>query len=136
MASPVVIGIKPAVAQALRAASPGHQISWADVADAAGAGTLHFALADPRKSGSALAHPCSSPAVARRGRRSASKVDSMSPNGNTNVTIGLVWAWHALTTQAPLSEAAAHVAERKRIHELIHGPANHDRPQRPAPAPG
>ena len=31
----------------------------------------------------------------------------MTPNGNTNVTIGLVWAWHALTTQAPLSEAAA-----------------------------
>ena len=31
-----------------------------------------------------------------------SKVDEMTPNGNTNVTIGLVWAWHALTTQAPL----------------------------------
>jgi Ca-activated chloride channel family protein len=55
MASPVVIGIKPAVAQALRAASPEHQISWADVADAAGAGTLRFAMADPRRSGSALA---------------------------------------------------------------------------------
>jgi Flp pilus assembly protein TadG len=36
-----------------------------------------------------------------------SKIDAMSPNGNTNVTIGLVWAWHALTAQAPLSEAAA-----------------------------
>ena len=36
-----------------------------------------------------------------------SKIDEMTPNGNTNVTIGLVWAWHALTTQAPLSEAAA-----------------------------
>jgi Flp pilus assembly protein TadG len=34
------------------------------------------------------------------------KIDAMSPNGNTNVTIGLVWAWHALTAQAPLSEAA------------------------------
>ena len=29
------------------------------------------------------------------------------PNGNTNVTIGLVWAWHALTAQAPLTEALA-----------------------------
>lgn len=34
------------------------------------------------------------------------KIDEMNPNGNTNVTIGLVWAWHALTKQAPLSEAA------------------------------
>ena len=24
-----------------------------------------------------------------------SKIDAMTPNGNTNVTIGLVWAWHA-----------------------------------------
>ena len=36
-----------------------------------------------------------------------SKIDEMQPNGNTNVTIGLVWAWHALTAGAPLSEAAA-----------------------------
>ena len=35
------------------------------------------------------------------------KVDEMSPNGNTNVTIGLVWAWHALTTGLPYAEAAA-----------------------------
>jgi Flp pilus assembly protein TadG len=34
------------------------------------------------------------------------KIDEMNPNGTTNVTIGLVWAWHALTKQAPLSEAA------------------------------
>ena len=36
-----------------------------------------------------------------------SKVDAMQPNGNTNVTIGLVWAWHALTSNTPLTEAAA-----------------------------
>jgi Flp pilus assembly protein TadG len=35
------------------------------------------------------------------------KVDEMSPNGNTNVTIGLVWAWHALTAGIPYTEAAA-----------------------------
>lgn len=34
------------------------------------------------------------------------KIDAMTPNGNTDVTIGLVWAWHALTPNAPLSEAA------------------------------
>src|SRR5262249_56702803 len=55
MASPVVVGVKPAVARALRDASPDHQISWADLADAAGAGTLRFGMADPRQSGSALA---------------------------------------------------------------------------------
>jgi Mg-chelatase subunit ChlD len=36
-----------------------------------------------------------------------SKIDAMQPNGNTNVTIGLTWAWHALTAGIPLSEAAA-----------------------------
>ena len=34
------------------------------------------------------------------------KVDEMQPNGNTNVTIGLAWGWHALTKSTPLSEAA------------------------------
>ena len=36
-----------------------------------------------------------------------SKVDEMSPNGMTNVTIGLVWAWHALTSNTPYTGAAA-----------------------------
>ncbi|MCC6776826.1 MAG: VWA domain-containing protein [Hyphomicrobiales bacterium] len=34
------------------------------------------------------------------------KVDEMTPNGNTNVTIGLVWAWHALTQNTPYTQAA------------------------------
>jgi Flp pilus assembly protein TadG len=38
--------------------------------------------------------------------RLASKIDSMRPNGNTNVTIGLVWGWHALTPGAPLNPPA------------------------------
>ncbi len=33
-----------------------------------------------------------------------SKIDTMQPNGYTNVTIGLVWAWHALTGNQPLNE--------------------------------
>jgi Mg-chelatase subunit ChlD len=36
-----------------------------------------------------------------------SKVDQMAPNGNTNVTIGLVWAWHALTENSPFPEGSA-----------------------------
>jgi Flp pilus assembly protein TadG len=31
------------------------------------------------------------------------KIDAMTPSGNTNQTIGLVWAWHALTSSAPLN---------------------------------
>jgi Flp pilus assembly protein TadG len=34
------------------------------------------------------------------------KVNSMQPNGNTNVTIGLAWAWHSLTSSVPFPEAS------------------------------
>ncbi len=36
-----------------------------------------------------------------------SRIDDMIPSGNTNVTIGLAWAWHSLTQSQPLTEAAA-----------------------------
>jgi hypothetical protein len=36
-----------------------------------------------------------------------SKVESMNPVGTTNVTIGLTWAWHALTPNLPLTEGSA-----------------------------
>jgi Flp pilus assembly protein TadG len=36
-----------------------------------------------------------------------STVDDMTPAGNTNVTIGLVWAWHALTPTAPFMGASS-----------------------------
>lgn len=35
------------------------------------------------------------------------KIDSMNPDGNTNVSIGLAWAWHSLTSGEPLTQAAA-----------------------------
>jgi Flp pilus assembly protein TadG len=35
------------------------------------------------------------------------KIDAMQPDGNTNVSIGLAWAWHSLTSGDPLTEAAA-----------------------------
>ena len=44
-----------------------------------------------------------------------SKIDAMSPNGNTNSTIGLVWAWHSLTPGAPLSEAAAPATDLDKV---------------------
>ncbi len=33
------------------------------------------------------------------------KIDQMTAAGNTNITIGLAWGWHALTTNPPFTEA-------------------------------
>lgn len=55
MRSPVVVGLKPEVAQRLRKATVDGQLSWADLADASAAGTLKYAMADPRSSNSGLA---------------------------------------------------------------------------------
>jgi len=35
------------------------------------------------------------------------KIDAMTPAGNTNTTIGLVWGWHSLTPGLPLTQGAA-----------------------------
>ncbi|MET9442836.1 VWA domain-containing protein [Streptomyces sp. NPDC006610] len=50
MRSPVVVGLRPALARTLRADAPGGRISWADVADAAAEGAVRFGMADPRTS--------------------------------------------------------------------------------------
>jgi Flp pilus assembly protein TadG len=34
------------------------------------------------------------------------KIDAMKASGNTNVTMGLVWAWHALTPALPLTQGS------------------------------
>ena len=47
------------------------------------------------------------------------KIDAMQPNGNTNVTIGLVWAWHALTTNSPLIEATAPAPDLDKVVILL-----------------
>jgi Flp pilus assembly protein TadG len=43
------------------------------------------------------------------------KVDQMTPNGMTNVTIGLAWGFHALTQGAPLAEAAAPATDLDKV---------------------
>jgi len=48
-----------------------------------------------------------------------SKVDEMTPDGTTNVTIGLMWAWHALTGSEPLTEAAAPAPNLDKIIVLM-----------------
>jgi Mg-chelatase subunit ChlD len=43
------------------------------------------------------------------------KIDQMQPAGNTNVTIGLVWAWHALTSNLPYTNAVAPAPDRDKV---------------------
>jgi Flp pilus assembly protein TadG len=47
------------------------------------------------------------------------KVDDMDSDGNTNVTIGLVWAWHSLTGSGPLTEGAAASTDLNKIIILM-----------------
>jgi Flp pilus assembly protein TadG len=48
-----------------------------------------------------------------------SKVDALQPVGNTNVTIGLTWAFHALTPSAPLSTALPPADDLDRVIILL-----------------
>ena len=47
------------------------------------------------------------------------KIDAMNPSGNTNVTIGLVWGWHALTTGLPLDQASAPAPDKDKVIVLL-----------------
>ncbi len=46
-------------------------------------------------------------------------VDQMAPNGNTNVTIGLAWGWHALTTNAPFTTGSAPAPDLEKVIILL-----------------
>ena len=43
------------------------------------------------------------------------KIDAMNPAGNTNVTIGLVWGWHALTKSEPLTQGSDPSPEKDKV---------------------
>lgn len=47
------------------------------------------------------------------------KIDDMDSDGATNVTIGLAWAWHALTPGLPLTQAAAASTDLNKIIILM-----------------
>jgi Flp pilus assembly protein TadG len=47
------------------------------------------------------------------------KVDQMTAAGNTNVTIGLVWAWHALTPSLPFTQGAEPASDREKVIVLL-----------------
>jgi Ca-activated chloride channel family protein len=54
MTSPVVFGIRPQTAKRLRRNAPRPRLSWADIADGAAEGLVHFGMADPRHANSGL----------------------------------------------------------------------------------
>lgn len=47
------------------------------------------------------------------------KIDAMTAAGNTNVTIGLAWGWHALTVGVPLTEGKEPAPDREKVIVLL-----------------
>jgi hypothetical protein len=47
------------------------------------------------------------------------KIDALDPNGNTNVTIGLAWAFHTLTAAGPLGTAAVPTTDLDKVIILL-----------------
>lgn len=47
------------------------------------------------------------------------QIDTMVPDGTTNVTIGLAWGWHALTSSLPLTEANAPAPDLDKVLVLL-----------------
>jgi Flp pilus assembly protein TadG len=48
-----------------------------------------------------------------------SKIEAMNPAGNTNVTIGLVWGWHALTKSEPLTQGSDPAPDKDKVIVLL-----------------
>ena len=48
-----------------------------------------------------------------------SKIDAMTASGNTNVTIGLVWGWHALTKSEPMTEGSDPAPDKDKVIVLL-----------------
>ena len=48
-----------------------------------------------------------------------SKIDAMTAAGNTNVTIGLVWGWHALTKSEPLTQGSDPAPDKDKVIVLL-----------------
>ncbi|MGW1765520.1 substrate-binding domain-containing protein [Streptomyces sp. NPDC002073] len=113
MRSPVVVGMKPEVAQRLRRATPDGQLSWADVADAAADGTLKYAMADPRRSNSGLA-ALVGVATAAAGTGSALRPQDVSCDRLRGFFSG-----HALTEDSSGRLADGYVRNAARLDALI-----------------
>ena len=105
MLSPVVVGVKPATAESLRADGP---VSWADIADRAAAGELRFAMGDPRRTGSGLA------ALVGVATAAADTGQALRPEDVTCDRLRGLFAGHKLTANtspALVDEFVAHQGE-------------------------
>ncbi|GAA2247024.1 substrate-binding domain-containing protein [Streptomyces amakusaensis] len=111
--SPVVVGMRPATAARLRAESPDRQISWADMADAAAAGTLAFAMADPRQTTSGLA-ALVGVATAAAGTGGVLRPDDVSCDRLRGFFSG-----HTLTEESPARLAARFTERQDTLDALI-----------------
>jgi uncharacterized protein YegL len=47
------------------------------------------------------------------------KIDEMTPAGNTNTTIGLVWGWHALTANSPFTQGSAPAPDLDKVIVML-----------------
>ncbi|NWF26661.1 VWA domain-containing protein [Streptomyces sp. PKU-EA00015] len=113
MRSPVVIGMKRAVADRLRRNSPDGQISWSDAADAAADGSLRFGMADPRRSNSGLA------ALVGVATAAAGTGTALRPADVSCDRLRGFFAGHALTSDASGSLADGYVARQGELNALI-----------------
>ncbi|WP_329619999.1 VWA domain-containing protein [Streptomyces sp. NBC_01255] len=113
MRSPVVVGMKPEVAQRLRRTAPDGQLSWADLADAAAAGTLRYAMADPRSANSGLS------ALVGVATAAAATGGALRPEDVSCDRLRGFFAGHALTVDSSGGLAGAYARGEEGLDALI-----------------
>ncbi|MFL4909076.1 hypothetical protein ACJ6WF_39230 [Streptomyces sp. MMS24-I2-30] len=113
MSSPVVVGLTPDVARRLRQQVPGGRLSWADIADAAATGRVHFGMVDPRDAGSGLV-ALVGVATAAAGTGGALRSEDVSCD-----RLGGFRSGQTLTADTPQELIDAFVADGQRTDALI-----------------
>jgi Ca-activated chloride channel family protein len=110
MLSPIVVGMKRATAERLRADGP---ISWADIADGAAAGELRFGMAEPRRSGSGLA------ALVGVATAAAGTGRALQPEDVTCDRLGGLFTGHALSADTSAALVDGFVAHQAELDALV-----------------
>ncbi|MFD5749945.1 substrate-binding domain-containing protein [Streptomyces sp. NPDC127033] len=113
MFSPVVVGVKPATARALRAKARAGQVSWADIADAAAAGTVRFGMADPKRTNSGLS-ALVGVATAAAGTGSALRAEDISCDRLRGFRTG-----QRITAESDAELRETYIAHQDRLDALI-----------------
>lgn len=113
MLSPVVVGVKPDTAKALRTRAKGGQVSWADIADAAAAGSVRFGMADPKHTNSGLS-ALVGVATAAAGTGSALRAEDVSCDRLRGFRTG-----QKLTADSSADLRERYIAHQDRLDALI-----------------